>query len=112
MATRPGARRSRIAYARLTSRVSRSRSPVSEARWSMISGMGESLRYDLPYRPGAGSMKSSRNRSRDKLLDQRDQLLFVVRLAEVVVGAELQRQVAVLLRDPRRDHDDRQVLPA
>src|ERR1700712_5444791 len=55
---------------------------------------------------------SSRHLPRDVLLDQCDQLLFIIRLAEVVVGAELFGEVAVLLGDPRGDHDHRQSVPA
>src|SRR5687768_893405 len=46
------------------------------------------------------------------VLDQAEQLLFRVRLAQVVVDAQFARVLAVLLRDARGDHHDRQLRPA
>ena len=55
------------------------------------------------------SRRASSGGQRQHLAQVPQQLLFLVRLAEVEVDAELPRAVAVLLRRARRDHDDRDV---
>ena len=47
---------------------------------------------------------------RDVIGNQLQQLVFLIRLAEIVVDADLEGVVAVLVGGARGDHDDRDVL--